>query len=74
MKLFFEEDRLLLSCGTYHLTLGLSNFERAIQYIENVATFNISDVADPSLDESIIRTSEVGVVLNPMKTSINILS
>ncbi len=69
----FKEEHLLFAAGTYYLALGLSSFERSIHYLENVAALNISDVQDTSLDKSILRTSGVGQVLNPMNVDISIL-
>ncbi|WP_018611019.1 ABC transporter ATP-binding protein [Segetibacter koreensis] len=69
----FKEDQLLFAADTYHLTLGLSSYERAIHYVENVAAINISDAADSTLDPSIVRTSGVGVLLNPMNIDISLL-
>jgi lipopolysaccharide transport system ATP-binding protein len=69
----FREDQLLLAAGTYHLVLGLSSFERSIHYIENVASITISDIGDPTLDKTIVRTSGVGLILNPMKIEISAL-
>ena len=69
----FKEDQLLFASGTYQLALGLSSFERSLQYIENVATVTISDVADASLDKSIVRTSGTGLFLNPMLVDISLI-
>ncbi|MCU7551287.1 polysaccharide ABC transporter ATP-binding protein [Chitinophagaceae bacterium LB-8] len=66
----FKEDQLLLAAGTYQLALGLSSYERAFQYIENVAAITISDVPDSTLDKSIVRTTGVGLILNPMDIEI----
>jgi lipopolysaccharide transport system ATP-binding protein len=66
----FREESIVFAAGTYNITVGLSTFERPIHYIENAAMFSISDVAERSLDSSIIRTVGIGVVLNPMNISI----
>ena len=66
----FKESELMLSVGSYRVAVGLSSYEKAIQYIENIATLYISDVQVENLDKSIIRTSGSGLVLNPMDTSI----
>jgi lipopolysaccharide transport system ATP-binding protein len=70
----FKEERLLFASGTYRLALGLSSFERSIQYIENVAIIIISEIADTTLDKTIIRTSGTGLLLNPMKVEISIIN
>lgn len=66
----FKEELLLFATGTYHLALGLSSYEKSLQYIENVASIYISDVADANLDKTIVRTSGTGLFLNPMGVEI----
>lgn len=68
----FKEEQLLFAGGTYYLALGLSSYERAIHYVENVATLFISDAPDTSLDKTIVRTSGAGLVLNPMDVQISL--
>ena len=68
----FREKGLLMSPGTYNLTLGLSNDEKSLHYVENIASFTISDTTDPSLDKSILRVNNVGLLLNPMAVKIQI--
>jgi len=67
----FSENQLLLSVGNYSIALGLSTYEKAIQYLENIASFTISDAQDERLDKAIIRISGSGLVLNPMDILIN---
>lgn len=66
----FEEENLILAAGNYNFSMGLSSFERSIHYVENVASLTIADVPDSTLDKSIIRTSGVGILLNPMNVNI----
>ena len=70
----FKEEQLLFATGTYNLALGLSSFERSIHYVENVATISISNVADSTLDKTIVRTSGTGLFLNPMNVDISIIN
>jgi ABC-type polysaccharide/polyol phosphate transport system ATPase subunit len=70
----FKEDQLLLSPGYYNLALGLSNYERSIHYIENIATITIANLTDPILDETIVRINNVGLILNPMSIAISRLN
>jgi lipopolysaccharide transport system ATP-binding protein len=70
----FKEDNLLFAAGSYQLGIGLSSFERTIQFVENVASVTITDVPDRNLDKSIIRTSGAGLLLNPMQISISSLT
>ena len=67
----FSEDDLLLSSGTYNLIVGLSSNESTFQYLDNIATINISDVPDPKLDKSILRLKNAGLLLNPMTIKIS---
>ena len=69
----FKEEYLMFAAGSYNLTLGLSSYERSIHYVENVATINISDIADTTLDKTIVRTSGAGLFLNPMCVEISTL-
>ncbi|RZK36647.1 MAG: ATP-binding cassette domain-containing protein [Pedobacter sp.] len=66
----FKEESLILATDTYFLTVGLSSFEKSIQYLENVASFTVSDATHSNLDPSIIRTTATGIILNPMKITI----
>lgn len=65
----FKEDQLIFSPGLYTLSLGLSNYEYSIHYLENLAEITISDVSSAGLDETIIRVNN-GVILNPMSITI----
>jgi ABC-type polysaccharide/polyol phosphate transport system ATPase subunit len=67
----FKEDTLLFSSGTYNLILGLSSYERSFQYLENAASFTISQIAHQSLNKAIIRLSDAGIILNPMSIDIS---
>jgi len=66
----FKEDQLIFSPGLYSLSLGLSNYEQSIHYLENMAEMTISDVSSSTLDQTIVRVNNVGVVLNPMYITI----
>jgi len=66
----FKESQLILAPGNYNLTIGLSNYERPIHYVENAASFVISESTDSLIDSSIIRISNVGLILNPMEVKI----
>jgi len=69
----FIEDQLILSPGCYNLTLGISNYERPIHYLENLASITISEVSDELLENSILRVNSVGLILNPMTINISSL-
>ena len=69
-EVIFKEDNLLLASGLYNIILGMSSFERSIQYLDNVAFINISDLKNSNLDERILRTSNCGFYLNPMNLKI----
>lgn len=66
----FQENNLILAMDVYTINLGLSSYEKTIQYIENVASLTISDVTVPELDDTIIRTAGTGFILNPMEIKI----
>jgi lipopolysaccharide transport system ATP-binding protein len=67
----FKESQLLLSPGGYQLTLGFSSSERSVYYQENIAALHISDTTEATLDATILRISNVGVILNPMQISVS---
>lgn len=58
-------EKIFYSHGQYSLTIGLSNYERPIQYIENVASINISEKMAIT-DERIVKISGAGYILNPI--------
>ncbi len=70
----FREEDLHFSSGTYKIVLGLSSHERTFHYIEDAANFSILPIASKSLNESVIRTSGSGLVLNPMPIEITPVS
>jgi lipopolysaccharide transport system ATP-binding protein len=70
-EVVFAENDLLLSSGSYNLILGLSCYETTFQYLENVATLNISDVPDINIDRSILRFKNAGLLINPMAVQIS---
>jgi lipopolysaccharide transport system ATP-binding protein len=70
----FREETLMFATGTYNLTLGLSSYKVAFQYLENVAAFTISDIPVMGLDQTIIYTSGTGIILNPLKIQVNKLN
>ena len=53
----FTEEQLLLSSGLYNIAVGISSYEKSIQYIENAAIINISEIGVITLSKSIIRTT-----------------
>ncbi|ASU36806.1 ABC-type polysaccharide/polyol phosphate transport system, ATPase component [Mucilaginibacter xinganensis] len=70
-EVVFKENHLILTPGTYNLILGLSNYERTVHYVENVAMLTISPTADLALDDTIIRLNNVGFIVNPMSINIS---
>jgi lipopolysaccharide transport system ATP-binding protein len=66
----FKETNLILSAGKYYLVLGLSSREKTFHYEENVAILFISEITDQLLDETIIRTNNTSLMLNPMSITI----
>lgn len=66
----FKEDQLIFATDTYYLNLGLSSYEKSIQYLESIASFTISDAMFANLDKSVIRTAGTGLILNTMNITI----
>lgn len=66
----FQESTLIFSPGSYNVIIGLSSYDRSIQYIDNAACFNISEITAPTLDKSILVINNVGLLLNPMPVKI----
>ena len=66
----FKEDHFIYAPGKYYLTLGLATGEKALYYIENVASIFITDIIRDTLDESIVKINDVGLLLNPMNIEI----
>ncbi|HEX7415092.1 MAG TPA: ABC transporter ATP-binding protein [Bacteroidia bacterium] len=62
----FEQKDILFCAGSYMLAVGLSSYERTIQFLPNIATFIITEPAIKGLDARILRTSNSGLLLNPM--------
>ena len=69
----FKEMNLIFCPDTYTLTLGLSSYERSIHYVENVASITISEIPHVNLNDTILRTTGNGLLLNPMDIEILIL-
>jgi len=65
------ENNLLLSAGFYKITLGLSSKEHTFHYVEDAALFTISHLKDDSLDSTILRIDNSGIILNPMLIDIS---
>ncbi len=72
----FEYDNLLFASGLYKLALGMSNHEVSFHFLEEAILFEVSEVKDQIItnDKRIIKTSGVGVVINPVNVKINKLS
>ena len=66
----FIEDAIMMTSGRYNLIIGLSSYQRVIQYIEEVAVAHISEVSTLTNDERIVNTQS-GLILNPMRVYIN---
>lgn len=58
-------DKILLCGGTYYLTLGLSSFERAVDYLEKQISFMVVETGRENLDNRILRLKGNGFILNP---------
>ena len=67
----FREETLVLGAGRYGVIVGLSAFERSIQYVENAAVLQIAEFAE-GID--LTRTSNSGYILNPVKIEVEKIS
>jgi lipopolysaccharide transport system ATP-binding protein len=65
-EIIFRDTNILMSAGEYKMLIGLTSFQRSIQYAENIAVLRISEI-DEINDERILRISGNGLVLNPME-------
>ena len=69
--IFFWNENIAYSIGTYHITLGLSTFERAIHYLPFEISFAIVDSISSNIDSRTIRTKGTGFILNQMTEKTN---
>jgi lipopolysaccharide transport system ATP-binding protein len=61
----FVNNEIIFASGKYYFNIGMSNYERNLQYIENAGVLTISEIGDIVVqDNKIIRTSGTGVILN----------
>jgi len=60
----FREETLILAAGNYLIAVGLSSAERPFHYIENAGVLQIANFADGI---ELVRISNVGYILNPIK-------
>jgi lipopolysaccharide transport system ATP-binding protein len=63
----FREETVLLGSGRYHLMLGLSTYERSLQYIEDAGVLEVAEFGEGI---SLPRVSNSGFILNPFKIEI----
>lgn len=68
----FVQQDILYASGHYKLVIGISTYERAIQYIDKGLSLHISELMG-EVDERVIRNKNVGYILNPADVSIHIL-
>ena len=68
-KAIFYLDDIYLASGLYKLIVGLSNYERSFHYIDNLATVEIAEVTDGSVDSRIVNFRS-GLVLNQSRADI----
>jgi lipopolysaccharide transport system ATP-binding protein len=72
----FINDELLFATGDFRLTIGLSNNEKTIHFIEDAMFFEILDIKEDHIkdDQRILRTSGSGLILNPINVNINAIN
>ncbi|OOQ58066.1 ABC transporter ATP-binding protein [Mucilaginibacter pedocola] len=66
----FVEDQIYYAPGSYSITVGLSASEKSLYYRENAAAISIAEVTTAALQNTIVRTTGVGLLLNPMRINI----
>ncbi len=66
-EISFYNDDFIYSSGVLHLTVGLSNFERSIHYVEDIVSFYINDSFQNDAISNILRAKNRAILLNPMK-------
>lgn len=62
----FINDLILLSAGSYSVTIGLSSSERVLEYLEDTLTFSIIESTKFKGDSRIIRIKGTGLILNQL--------
>ena len=67
-KVEFVYESVMLSAGTYNITLGLSTYERTVHSITDAASFDISDA--PDAGKEFVRTSGTGLLLNKVMSTL----
>lgn len=67
--IFYNND-VFLTTGIYKIVIGLSSNVRTFHYSDNEVSISISDAGDILSDKRIINTQS-GLILNPMKVTIN---
>jgi lipopolysaccharide transport system ATP-binding protein len=67
----FKQNMIFFAAGAYNLSLGLSSYERTFHYANNAGSVVISDLAVKDIDPRIIRTTGVGLILNPMEVTVD---
>jgi lipopolysaccharide transport system ATP-binding protein len=69
----FMNGNILLSSGTYSITVGLSNYEKSFHTLDNIIILEMADIKDDSIknDSQLIRTAGSGIILNQAKVIIN---
>ena len=69
----FCDKNIMMSAGEYKILIGITSYQRSVQYAENVALLRIAEI-DNLNDERVIRISGNGLVLNPMDIDISTTS
>jgi lipopolysaccharide transport system ATP-binding protein len=72
-EMIFDNNDIMLTTGIYKLVIGLSSNQRAFQYIDDLVSISISDAGTVASDDRIVNTQS-GLILNPMKVTLNKLN
>jgi len=64
-QIIIHNKNILFSGGTYYVTIGLSTFERTVDYLEKEISFVIVETGREEIDPRILRLKGNGFILNP---------
>lgn len=69
----FRNEEVLLTAGSYSLTLGLSIYEKSFHTIDNAIDLEIVNIKNDAVKNNLqlVRTTGSGIILNQAKVIIN---
>ena len=73
-EIVIRQDKIILESNIYYVNIGISTEGKTIQFLEQIISFEISEVRNNSLSNSIYLLSNTGILLNQMETKLYKLS